>query len=131
MLRKRNLSLKSKKTKVTDRSEMHKDFEVTGLCVRDSKPKVRKKDRKYIRQLVFNCEQMAYQSKTSEEFHTLWNKTSGLIAKLDRLNHSQAKDYRQRLSAILPQYEQYQEDKVIKEQKQLLKSLQAPTKTGE
>lgn len=104
MLRKVNLSLKTSKTKITDRSEMHKDFEVTGLCVRDAMPKVRKKDRKYIRQLVYNCEKLALRNQQEEEYHILWNKTSGLVAKLGRLNHSQAKDYRQRLSVILPEY---------------------------
>jgi hypothetical protein len=122
MLKKKSLSLKSKKTKVTDRSEMHKDFEVTGLCVRDSQPKATKKVRRYIRYLVFKCEQMSKQSKTNADYHTLWNRTSGLIAKLDRLNHSQAKDYRLRLSVILPHYEQYQEDQIIKRTKLALKT---------
>ena len=122
MLRKRNLSLKSPKTKVTDRSEMHKDFEVTGLCVRSVEPKVRKKDRKYIRQLVFNCELLAKTDRTSDDYHTLWNKTSGLVAKLKRLNHVQAKDYRKRLADILPLYDQYREHKIVKRAYSALKS---------
>lgn len=121
MLKKRNLSLKSAKTKVSDRSEMHKDFEVTGLCVRLQDPKVRKKDRMYIRSLVFECEKMAVTNRTSEDFHTLWNKTSGLVAKLHRLKHSQSTGYRKRLSVILPLYDEYQEDKVIKRAKSALK----------
>ncbi|PMG76368.1 reverse transcriptase [Shewanella sp. 10N.286.51.B7] len=121
LLRKRNLNLKSNKTKITNRSEIHKDFEVTGLCVRAAKPRTRKKDRMYVRQLVFNCEKMAVESKSSEEFHKLWNKTSGLIAKLDRLKKSHAKDYRKRLSVILPIYDQYQENKIIKRSKRALK----------
>lgn len=114
LLRKRNLNLKSTKTKVTDRSEMHKDFEVTGLCVRGAIPKASKKDRSYIKQLVFNCEQKAIQNKTCQEYHKLWNRTSGLVAKLHRLNHSQAQDYRKRLSEILPLYDQIQENKLVK-----------------
>ncbi|CAK2855665.1 Retron Se72 reverse transcriptase [Vibrio crassostreae] len=114
MLRKRNLFLKSPKTKVTDRSEMHKDFEVTGLCVRASEPKVRKKDRRFIRLLVFQCESQAKNDRTSDDYHKNWNKTSGLVAKLKRLNHSQAKDYRKRLAEILPLYDDYRESKIVK-----------------
>lgn len=114
MLRKHGLSLKSAKTKVSDRKELHKEFEVTGLCVRASSPKVRKQDRRYVRQLVFNCEQLAAQTRTSEEYHRLWNKTSGLVAKLVRLQHSEGKDYRKRLTQILPIYDQYQENKISK-----------------
>ena len=121
LLTKRNLSLKSAKTKITDRSEMHKDFEVTGLCVRDAFPKTRKKDRLYVRQLVFNCEQKAIQSRTCDEFHKLWNKTSGLVARLHRLKYSQADAYRKRLSVILPLYDQYQESKLIKRANSALK----------
>ncbi|EIO4604488.1 RNA-directed DNA polymerase [Vibrio parahaemolyticus] len=114
MLRKHNLSLKSPKTKVSDRKELHKEFEVTGLCVRASSPKVRKRDRRYVRQLVYHCEQSAAQSRTSDEYHSLWNKASGLVAKLVRLEHSEGKDYRKRLTKILPLYDQYQENKVSK-----------------
>ncbi|MCC4222820.1 reverse transcriptase family protein [Vibrio campbellii] len=114
MLRKHKLSLKSSKTKVSNRKELHKDFEVTGLCVRANSPKVRKQDRRYVRQLVFNCELLAAQSRTSDEYHSLWNKTSGLVAKLVRLQHSEGKDYRKRLTKILPLYDQYQENKLSK-----------------
>ena len=121
LLRKRNLKLKSDKTKITFRSEMHKDFEVTGLCVRNTLPKISKKDRSYVRTLVFNCEQMAIQCRTSDEFHKLWNKTSGLVARLHRLKYSQAEDYRKRLSVILPLYDDYQENKLVKRAKSALK----------
>jgi hypothetical protein len=121
LLRKRGLNLKSAKTKITDRSEMHKDFEVTGLCVRDVLPNVRKKDRLYVRQLVFNCEKKAIENRTSDEFHTLWNRTSGLVARLHRLKNSQAEDYRKRLSVILPLYDQYQEAKLVKRVSSALK----------
>ncbi|MCW3171417.1 reverse transcriptase family protein [Shewanella subflava] len=114
MLKKSKLSLKSNKTKITDRSEMHKEFEVTGLWVQPKKPQMRKKDVKYVRQLVFECEKLAAVSKTSDTFHSLWNKTSGLVAKLSRLNHSQAINYRARLSNILPEYDQESKDKLVR-----------------
>ncbi|WP_318470767.1 reverse transcriptase family protein [Photobacterium leiognathi] len=121
MLKKHGLSLKSSKTKVTDRSEMHKDFEVTGLCVRAATPKASRKDRRYVRQLVHNCELMAIGEKTSDDYHALWNKTSGLVARLTQLKHSEAEKYRVRLSKILPEYDQYQKDKVIKRARAALK----------
>lgn len=121
MLRKRDLSLKSPKTKVTDRSEMHKDFEVTGLCVRESEPKVRRKDRRYIRQLVYQCELKAAADRTNEDYHKIWNRTSGLVAKLKRLNHTEANDYRKRLSLILPLYDKYREYKIVSRVRAALK----------
>lgn len=114
MLRKHNLSLKSPKTKVSDRKELQKEFEVTGLCVQSSSPKIRKRDRRYVRQLVYHCELRAAQSRSSDEYHNLWNKASGLVAKLVRLEHSEGKGYRKRLTKILPLYDQYQENKVSK-----------------
>lgn len=121
MAKKKGLSLKSSKTKVTHRSELHKDFEVTGLCVRALHPKVRKAERRYIRQLVFECERVSNIDMTSPEYHSLWNKASGLVAQLDRLKHSQATVLRSRLSAILPRYDKYQENKLEKSVRQALK----------
>ncbi|ELV7516482.1 RNA-directed DNA polymerase, partial [Photobacterium damselae] len=104
MLRKHNLRLNSDKTKITYRSVASSKMEVTGLWVKHKKPKVKKSERRYIRQLVYICEKKAMISKTSVEYHEFWNKVSGLVAKIDRLEHPQAKDYRLRLRKILPIY---------------------------
>ncbi|MEM5511882.1 reverse transcriptase family protein [Pseudoalteromonas sp. AS84] len=125
MLKKKNLRLKSSKTKITDRTEMHKDFEVTGLCVRSRLPNIPKKERKYIRQLVFNCEKIGRNDKTSKEYHSLWNKTSGLVTRLGRLGNTQASDYRSRLSEVLPEYDEYEEAKLVKRSNAALKVPQS------
>jgi len=106
MMKKHQLKLHNKKTKVCDRRQDNVDFQVTGLWVKHGIPKVRKKERRYVRQLVYNCEQEAKVSKTCERYHTLWNRTSGHVNTLHRLNHSQSKDYRLRLKCILPEYDE-------------------------
>ena len=105
MMKKHDLKLHNKKTNVCDRRQANADFQVTGLWVKHGIPKVRKKERRYVRQLVYNCEQEAKVSKTCERYHTLWNRTSGHVNTLFRLNHSQSKDYRLRLKCILPEYD--------------------------
>ena len=54
------------------------------------------------------------ESNHIDEYHILWNKTSGLVAKLERLKHPQAKRYRDRLKQILPIYDDINVRKVIK-----------------
>lgn len=81
-------------------------FDVTGLWVEHNKPKLRKKERKYIRQLVYETEKLYCVDRTSNKYHKLWNKTSGKVAKLNRLNHSQAEELRIRLGNVLPEYDE-------------------------
>jgi hypothetical protein len=122
MFRKYDLKLNSKKTK-KEYSGKDTPYEVTGLWVGHSKPKVRKVERRYIRQLVYNCEIKYLSMKDSSDFHELWNKTSGLVAKLERLKHSQAKPLRERLSLVLPCYSNIE---IIKTQKLIRKALKVP-----
>ncbi|EGQ7694979.1 RNA-directed DNA polymerase [Vibrio vulnificus] len=107
-----DLKLNSKKTKIEYRGKANKGFEVTGLWVEHKKPKLRRKERKYVRQLVYNCELKYESEKTSTDYHDLWNKTSGKVAKLTRLEHPQAKQLRERLRAILPEYDEYTASKL-------------------
>ncbi|KAB7663876.1 reverse transcriptase family protein [Plesiomonas shigelloides] len=102
MLRKKDLKINNKKTKITDKREEHKEYKVTGLWVKHATPKLRKDERRYIRMLVYVCECKAQESRSTDEYHAFWNKTSGLVAKLKQLSHSQADSYRKRLSSILP-----------------------------
>lgn len=107
MFTKYGLKLNSKKTKVEYRGKADKGFEVTGLWVEHNSPKLRKSERRYIRQLVYNCEQKFTSEKTTPEYHSLWNKSSGKVAKLTRLEHTQSTQLRERLSVILPEYSDY------------------------
>lgn len=61
---------------------------------------------------VFICEKEFLKDCTSIEYHKLWNRTSGLVAKLKRLNHSQATKLRQRLKNLLPTYSEDEINKI-------------------
>ena len=76
---------------------------VTGLRVEHTQPRCTRKERRNIRAAVKHCE-IEYQNgnKQSDEYHTLWNSTSGKVAKLDRVGHPQAKKLRNRLQQIYP-----------------------------
>lgn len=112
LFRKQELRVNNKKTKIEYRGSNNQGFTVTGLWVEHSSPKIRRKERRYIRQLVYNCELQYAASKTSSTYHDLWNKTSGKVAKLSRLNHKQALDLRERLGKILPEYDDHEEKKL-------------------
>jgi hypothetical protein len=77
-------------------------MKVTGLLVNSFNPRCLKSDKKNIRAAVKNCEVEFLNSSSSYEYHKLWNETSGKVAKLQRIGHSQAKALRLRLSEIFP-----------------------------
>lgn len=97
-------SNESKKRIQNRRYHSHKDFKVTGLWVGHKTPRLRKKERRHIRQLVYICEKEYEKNPSSVAYHELWNKTSGKVAKMKRLNHSQSKQMRERLRKVLPEY---------------------------
>lgn len=121
MFRKYNLKHNNKKTKVETQKNAKNSFKITGLWVGHAKPKTTRQERRYIRLLVKICENKYQENQYSEDFHTLWNKTSGLVAKLTRLDQSNHQDLRERMSKILPLYDQTAKDKVIRECKAILK----------
>ena len=123
MFTKHDLKLNTSKTKVEYRGKSDKGFQVTGLWVEHKTPKLRKKERRYIRQLVFNCELKYGLEKTTSEYHALWNKTSGKVAKLTRLNHPQDKQLRRRLKNVLPEYDENSANKI---NRLALKALAVP-----
>ncbi len=120
LFRKSGLRINSKKTKIENSADKDADYKVTGVWVGHGLPKLRKADRRYIRQMVWICEREHEKSSTSQAYHDLWNKTSGYVAKLSRFEHSQSKSYRFRLSLILPQYDAQRKFSLILESKKLL-----------
>ncbi|MBU2893152.1 reverse transcriptase family protein [Colwellia sp. D2M02] len=122
MFTKYDLKLNTKKTKKEYKNKKN-PYEVTGLWVGHAKPKARKLERRYIRQLVYNCELKYPSMKDSSDYHELWNKSSGLVAKLERLGHSQAKRLRARMSSVLPCYDDIE---IIKTKKLIRKALKVP-----
>lgn len=121
MFRKYNLKHNNKKTKVESQKNAKDSFKITGLWVGHSIPKTTRHERRYIRLLVKICENKYKEEQYNPEYHELWNKTSGLIAKLTRLDQSNHLKLRERMSAILPLYEDKEKNKIIRECKIILK----------
>lgn len=125
MFKKYELKINNKKTRIQHRSNPAVNFEVTGLWIGHKKPKARKEERRFIRQLVFMCEREYTQSPYSEKYHERWNEVSGKVAKLQRLEHLQATKLRERLGIILPLYDENMQSQINQETKKLIK-LSAP-----
>jgi len=128
MFKKYELSINNKKTKIEHRANTNikeVKFEVTGLWIGHKEPKTRKKERRFIRQLVFMCEKEYKNSPYSDEYHKRWNEASGKVAKLERLGHIQAKKLRERLSLIFPLYDENMQNQLIHETKKLIR-IQTP-----
>ncbi len=121
LFKKYGLKINNKKTRIEYRNSKECAFEVTGLWVGHSLPKLRRKERRYIRTIVHACEREYGVNPYSENYHELWNKASGLVAKLNRLDQSNHKSLRLRLKSILPLYNEHAKIKVIKDCKSLLK----------
>ncbi|MDY7831348.1 reverse transcriptase family protein [Aeromonas caviae] len=112
LFRKFELKIKNKKTKIEYKNDINSEYKVTGLWVGNNHPRLRKMERRYIRQLVYVCEQKHAESSSSSDYHDFWNKCSGLVAKMTRLNHAEAPKLRDRLSKILPIYDEITKKKI-------------------
>ncbi|WP_404396660.1 reverse transcriptase family protein [Idiomarina loihiensis] len=115
----------SSKLRVEKRNFRNHNYRVTGLWVGNKNPALSKKERAYIRQLVFETEKLFKKDRTSSEYHKLWNMTSGKVAKMARLQHSQSKDYRKRLSVILPELGEDDVEKLVYNVKRFVGRLQS------
>lgn len=103
MFSSRGLKSNNSKKKVEHRNFRFNEYKVTGLWVGHSIPKMRKSERRYIRQLVFECEKLYAIDKCTDDYHKLWNSTSGKVSKMAHLAHAQSEEYRERLRKILPE----------------------------
>lgn len=106
LFKKFELKLNNSKTKVEYKNTPNNDFKVTGLWIEHKKPKLRKNERRHIRQLVFEVEKAYKEDKTAKSYHELWNRVSGNVAKMNRLKHQQSDKLRERLADVLPEYGQ-------------------------
>ncbi|HIF9492020.1 TPA: reverse transcriptase family protein [Photobacterium damselae] len=98
MFKKRGVKINRKKTSLVYSGTRI----VTGLRVEHSKPRCEREEKRKIRAAVKHCEIQYLTDRTSDDYHTLWNSTSGKVAKLERVGHSQAKKLRTRLQMIYP-----------------------------
>jgi hypothetical protein len=120
LFKKYDLKINHKKTRIEHRANPETSFEVTGLWIGHKKPKARKEERRFIRQLVFMCEREYKIDHYSDKYHVRWNEASGKVAKLQRLEHLQAKKLRERLSLLLPLYDENMQKQITQESKKLI-----------
>jgi hypothetical protein len=120
MFKKYDLKINRKKTRIEHRANPETSFEVTGLWIGHKKPKARKEERRFIRQLVFMCEREYKIDHYSNKYHLRWNEASGKVAKLQRLEHLQAKKLRERLGLLLPLYDENMQRQITQETKKLI-----------
>ncbi|PWC12649.1 reverse transcriptase family protein [Brenneria corticis] len=119
----------NKKKKIEYNKNMKGGFQVTGLWIGHTNPKTTKKERRFIRLLVHTCFKKYNESMTNESYHELWNKASGLVAKLKRLDQSNHKALREKLASILPLYDDSERKKIVHECNRLLKIPSSKTLT--
>jgi len=112
LIRRHRLDINDKKTKIEYADNQNSEMHVTGLWVKHKKPKLNKENRRYVRYLVFICEKQAEHDRVSTEYHELWNRASGKVAQLARVGHKQSKELREKLSTILPLYDEYKIKKI-------------------
>lgn len=130
MLRKHNLKFNNKKKRIDKKGANKSEFKVTGLWVEHGTPKLRKSERRFIRQLVYICEKEYKKNPYSQEYHELWHRTSGKVAKLTRLKHAQSKSLRFRMRLILPLFDLDAQRKLTEEANKLLNWVHKTNKIG-
>lgn len=121
LFREHGLRLRQSKTKLERSDDLKASYAVTGVWVGHGLPKLRRNERDMIRHSVHICEQEYAKNCYSDEYHALWNKVSGQVAKLTRLKHAQAPKLRNRMRGILPLYDSKATASIWREADRMLK----------
>ncbi|HFH3878926.1 reverse transcriptase family protein [Pseudomonas aeruginosa] len=121
MFKKHGLRIHPGKKKIELASDSRSDYKVTGVWVGHGVPKLRRKERDYIRHLVYICECEYKKDPTQDSYHELWSRTSAHVATMTRLEHSQSVELRKRMSKILPLFSEARKKQVIVEAGKLLR----------
>lgn len=121
MFKRHNLRIHPQKKKIEHASDSRSQYKVTGVWVAHGIPKVRRKERDKTRLLVHICEKEYERDPTSDRYHLIWNSTSAKVATMTRLQHSQAKLLRERLSNVLPLLSQARKTQIKYEYKKLMR----------
>lgn len=125
MFKKHGLRIHPDKKKIEYSSDTRSEYKVTGVWISHNIPKLRRKDRDYIRQLVYICEKEYLKDNSSDDYHELWNRSSSKVATMCRLQHAQAKQLRRRMSNILPVYSENRKKQLAVEVKKLMSRNQS------
>lgn len=126
MIKRHRLSLNTTKTVIEKHNHPDSKLHVTGLWIKHKQPKISKENRRYIRYLVFICEKESGHDRTSSEYHALWNKTSGKVAQMSRVGHTQSVELRDKLGKILPLYDEYKIKKIVFLANNYIKNFKTP-----
>ena len=102
MLDTRGMHLKNNKTRVVSVENPQDLMTVTGLWLNRGRPRVYRVERLEIRKELHEVLKLFAVSRTSDEYHEKYNRTSGRVAKLTHLGHPEAKDARESLRKMLP-----------------------------
>jgi hypothetical protein len=116
LLKSKGFRIKNRKTRVSSASNPETLMEVTGLWLNRGHPRVFRAEREKIRTQLHRCEENFKISRTAPEYHQEHDRLSGLVAKLTYLNHFEATNFRNRLSAKLPHYNRadtYKTEKIV------------------
>jgi len=105
LCKKLELKLRNDKTTIDQADNPSHSFNVTGVWVKHAEPKLKRTERRFIRQLVYACECSYGNDPCSISHHELWNRASGKVAKMQRFRHSQTAALRSRLSNVKPMYD--------------------------
>ena len=115
MLSGSKLRLNNQKTKILSKANPVDLMEVTGLWLNRGLPRAHRADRNAIRREVYECEMLSKNGKEKKEYHEFHGHVSGRVSKLTYLKHAKAKDYRDRLRAILPIYDIHQATNILRQ----------------
>nr|WP_263975054.1 reverse transcriptase family protein [Pseudomonas xanthosomatis] len=121
LFREHGLRLRQSKTKMERSDDLKAPYAVTGVWVGHGVPKIRRAERDTIRHSVHICECEYEKDRFSDEYHALWNKVSGQVAKLTRLEHAQAPKLRKRMRKILPLYDSKAIASILRETDKMLR----------
>lgn len=121
LFREHGLRIKKSKTKIERSDDLTTEYSVTGVWVGHGIPKLRRAERDKIRHAVYICECEYQKDCCSDVYHALWNKVSGQVAKLTRLEHAQAPKLRARMRIILPLYDGKATASIVRDADRLLR----------
>lgn len=122
MLSGSKLKLNNKKTRILSKANPVDLMEVTGLWLNRGRPRAHRIDRNAIRREVHQCELLAKEGREKKKYHDFHSHVSGRVSKLAYLEHANAKDYRDRLRAVLPIYDINQATNLLRQAEYMSKT---------
>lgn len=102
MLQMRGMHLKNKKTRTTTKSNPADLMEVTGLWLNRGRPRVLRSERIDIRREAIKVGKLFKLSREANDYHEIFNRSSGRVSKLAHLGHVESRVLRDKLRTMLP-----------------------------